>query len=129
MRYTTDDDCFMDTKHSIKLKSAFTIVEFKTIPTYDDLKSAINEIAETDRSSRRMWVYSGGFDLPSKDLQRIAEYANRTLAAPSKSAMVCSDDLGYGLLRVLEVHRDQTGHSLRVFRTEAKAVTWLELPF
>ena len=119
----------MSKKHSVELKSEFTIVTFHAVPTYEDLKSAIDEIAQNDTSKRRMWIYSDGFDLPNPQLEQIAGYANRTLEAPSKSAMICSDDLGYGLLRVLEVHRDQTGHSLRVFRTETEAKTWLVLPF
>lgn len=104
------------------------MIRYTVLPDYDDMASALNNITVQDNNRRRMWVFEAGFKLPNEDLERIATYANQTLEAPSKSAVVCADDLGYGLLRILEAHRDQEDHTIRVFRNEIEARTWLELP-
>jgi hypothetical protein len=49
--------------------------------------------------------------------------------APSaRRAVVAPEDLGFGLARMFEMHRDGKAGELRVFRARAEALGWLAKP-
>ena len=88
---------------------------------------SIDEVATISTSGLRLWDLSdGGWDLTSAELEEIADYAKMKLLLPSKVAFVAPKDLSYGLSRIYEVLRKQEGLAIEIFRTEQKAIDWLE---
>jgi hypothetical protein len=49
-------------------------------------------------------------------------------APSSRRAVVAPEDLGFGLARMFEMHRDGEAGELRVFRARHEAVGWLARP-
>lgn len=116
----------MQIKHKIEPKKKYTLIYFEEKPEFIDMVTAVKDIALSDKTDKRLWIFAGGINLSNSELEQIAEYANRTLKAPSISALVTSEDLSFGLLKILEAHRDQKGHTIKVFRGKTEAANWLE---
>ena len=104
-----------------------TAVRFKSVPTFEDLTTAVDIIAERYDYRTRLWNFGDvGFDLSMDHIKAIADYSKQRFTEPNIVACVAPDDLAFGLLRAYEVYRQQPGISTaRVFRTNKEALRWL----
>ncbi|MGD2099669.1 MAG: hypothetical protein PVG35_18985 [Desulfobacterales bacterium] len=117
----------MNKNYTVEIVRDITVVRFLNKPEPDDIRMSIDEVATIRASGLRLWDLSqSGWNLTNTELVEIADYAKARLMLPSKVAMVAPKDLSYGVSRVYEVFRRQEGLEIEIFRTEQKAIDWLE---
>ncbi len=111
----------------IEYESGITRIGFSRKPTYEETKSAIDDLAENYPYEKRLWDFRDlEFDFTMDEIRAIAEYGKLKFIKPNRIAIIASDDLAYGQIRAFEVYREQEDHSVaRVFRTEPEALEWL----
>ena len=66
--------------------------------------------------------------MPTEDVKQVARLARRMVHRPSKTAILVSNDLSYGLSRVYAAYREEPDTRTRVFTSEAAARAWLHEP-
>lgn len=76
---------------------------------------------------RRLWVLEAGINLSNDEIEQLGQEGKKTWATPSKAAIVASDDLSYGILRIHDVYREQEDHETNTFRSEEEALAWLKI--
>lgn len=115
--------------YSIDKFGGITSVRFSRDPGLEDIKSAIDAVAENSKINElRLWDLSCVVINPgSAQLRQMADYARTRFLLPSRVAIVASDDLVYGLSRIYEIYREEGLVRHRVFRSEEEARTWLTL--
>ena len=114
--------------YKIEHVNGITKIRFKKRPTYSEVASIIDDIAEHFPYEKRLWDLSGSdFDFTMKEIQDIAEYGKTKFVKQNIIALVAPNDLAYGEMRAFAVYREQEGHSVPgVFRTAPEAMNWLE---
>ena len=89
--------------------------------------SAIEESEQFISSDRELWCLSGtDFDFSSEELEEFGRRAKAKSNRPKKTAIVCSQDLVYGLSRIFSVYAGEGRIKLKVFRSEEEALIWLK---
>jgi hypothetical protein len=116
----------MSEKYSIESKDGVTIIRYSKNPGVKEVCDALDDVAENYLSALRLWDISAGFNPPQTELETMAEYAKYKFPIPSRSAIVASDDLSFGLSRVFNFHREEENVAQQVFRSEEEAMLWLK---
>ena len=117
----------MEKKYTVEVVGDITVVRYINHPELDDLRRSIDEAAAIRPSGLRLWDFSqGGLNLAVPELAEIANYAKTKFSSPSKVAIVAPKDLSFGTSRIYEAIRQQEGMELEIFRSEQKAMEWLE---
>ena len=113
--------------HTITHKEGITKVKFLVAPSYDQVKSIIDEITENYPYEKRLWDISEvDFDFSTTEIQMIAEYGKAKFTKPSKLAVYAVKDLAFGEMRQFEVYREEENKVIpKVFRDEQSAIEWL----
>ena len=99
------------------------VVTADSPPTVEEIVSAIDESAALNAPCR-LWDLRVGVTLEADEIRQIATHA-RAVSGPGRLAMLTSDDISFGTLRILEVYRKAPSLETRVFRDEAEAYAWL----
>lgn len=90
----------------------------KSIMNHPDFKPGLNGIADLRNSDMEVF---------SADVKRIAnlliEYRNKI--GPSKTAVVVSKDVTFGMTRVFQVFAEQSSIETAIFRDRDEALQWL----
>ena len=116
----------MNKIYSIEAKDGITTISFSKTPELADFVDIIDELAEKDLYTRRLWNFNPhGFNMNPEQLMQIANYGKTKFVKPSKLAIVAPKDLIYGLSRLFEVYREEQQVSTNVFRNEKDAREWL----
>ena len=117
----------MSKMHAITHKEGITKVKFLVKPSFDQVKSIIDEIVENYPYEKRLWDLSKiDFDFSTTEIRMIAEYGKTKFTKPSKLAIYAVTDLAFGEMRQFEVYREEENKVLpRVFRDEQSAIEWL----
>ena len=117
----------MEKKFTVEMVGDITVVRYINNPKIDDLRMSIDEVAAIRPSGLRLYDFSqGGFNLATPELAEIADYARKKFSPPSRVAIVAPKDLSFGISRIYEAIRQQEGMELEIFRSEQKALKWLE---
>ncbi len=111
--------------HSISREDFIVCIRFDLPPTKQEVMGINRQLVAMKDVGYRMWVIPPAFDLSQKEIREIAHDGNQLGFPPSRVAMVASDDLPYGLLRMVDVYRENPDLKTRVFRSEPDAVQWL----
>ena len=117
----------MSNKHQIEDLDGITKILFRDTPTFDEVKTIIDDIAKNYSYERRLWNFSNiDFHFTINELHDIAEYGKVKFVKPNKMAIV-SPNINVDIEMVIfKVYRTQEGHSkTRAFRTESEAIEWL----
>jgi len=104
-----------------------TKIKFAENPSYDLVKTIIDELAEKDLYMRRLWdLREINFDWSSDMLRDIAEYGKNKFLKPNKAAFVVDTDLAFGEMRMFMVYREEEDKTYpNVFRIYNKAIEYL----
>jgi len=91
------------------------------------VQSIIDEITSNYPYEKRLWDLSKiKFKFTSDEIRAISEYGKSKFPMPNKLAIIATDELVFGEMRMFEVYREQEGHTaVCVFRTEPEALEWL----
>ena len=92
-------------------------------PMLQEILTAMDESAAF-RAPRRLWDLRVGVRLDRDEVRRIAAHG-RYVSGTGRLALLTSDDVSYGTLRMLEVYRNEEGFESSVFREEQAAYEWL----
>lgn len=117
----------MSKTHTIIHINGITKIKFLVNPSFEQVQSIIDEIAENYPYERRLWDMSEiKFNFTTDEIQRIAAYGKLKFTKLNKLAIYALDDLAFGEMRQFEVYREEDNKSLpRVFRNEQDAIEWL----
>jgi hypothetical protein len=117
--------------HEYTIDEAENILYLKSTGTaeLDDIGDLMRRIAADPKVSRNTRVLVDALeldlDLPTPDLERIAEWHASELGSSRTSAVVIRPGLGYGLVRMLSALAESRGARLAVFTDYEDALTWL----
>ena len=113
--------------HTIAYKDGITKIKFLTKPSYEQVKSIIDEIVENYPYERKLWDLSEiNFDFSTTEIHMISEYGKLKFTKPNKIAIYALDDLAFGEMRQFGIYREEEGKAIsRVFRNEHEAIEWL----
>ena len=104
--------------------NGITTIQFSKQPSIDELFNALDDV---ERTNLRLWDFSGeGVDLTGNQLLQLYEYSKSKLLRPSKAAILATNDLTFGLSRMMGVYRDKEQSETKVFRTKQEALEWLQ---
>lgn len=116
----------MDKTYNIVEQEGITIIRFTKSPTFTDVIEMIDDIVENHAYKLRLYDLSKiKFDLPSKELRKIAEYGQIKFTQKNRLAFVAPDDLAFGEMRMFSAFREQEIAEVSAFRTEKEAIKWL----
>ena len=103
--------------------------------TIADINRVIEDFFSADRTTLTLWDFTAADfgQVVSTDPQQIAGFSKKyegQRSPGSKTALVFSQDLGFGLGRMFEIIRqlDESQTSYRAFRSHREAMDWLGLP-
>jgi hypothetical protein len=116
----------MDKCYTTELIDGITMTTFFRKPDLSEVKTAMDEALSTGKCQLRLWELKEGISFSYEEIETIAEYAKKILPAPSKGAIIVTDDFSYGLMRVHDVHREQEQHETSVFKSKQDAIKWLK---
>ena len=117
----------MAKNYSIDTTDGVTTVRFSKDPGVEDIRNAIDGVAENYLSKLRLWdLRSVGIKLNSSQKKQLVEYGKSKFLVPSKVAIVAPEDLAYGLKRMYEIYREEGLTETAIFRTEQAARVWLK---
>ncbi|MCR9261789.1 MAG: hypothetical protein NXH95_18890 [Pseudomonadaceae bacterium] len=111
--------------HLITQSNGITYIEIEGLPTVDELILITDKASEMENIERSLWRLKKGIDLEADDLRRVASHVSQLSLPKARAAIVASEDLAYGLIRMYLAFLDIEGVSVRVFREEEAAVAWL----
>ncbi len=113
--------------YSINTSEGITTVCFTERPKLDDIHNAIDEVARDNPGRLRLWDLSRNrLNLTTLQLRQLAEYGKSQSLPPSKVAIVASEDLTFGIMRMFEVFREDKVSEHKIFRTVKEARGWLK---
>ena len=115
----------MNDTYSIESLDGATMIRLTRELSVPELMEVMDQVAAVDQCDRRRLVVTKHFKFTTPEIQRITLHGRLCWPAPSRVSYVAGDDLGYGLLRMLEVHREQRDYHTSVFRTPQQALPWL----
>ena len=93
----------------------------------DDVRAAIEDMARMEPCSLRLWDFSAvQSSLSVQQLRGLALLGKSKSYPPSKVALVATQTVHYGLLRMYTVFRQDETSDHRVFRTVEEARSWLK---
>ena len=116
----------MKKNYTINIIDEIVTTRFSKKPNLTEAKNALDEVLEMGNFRLRLWVLEDGINLCNEEIEEIARYGKEKWPVPSKAAIVASDDLSFGIMRVHDVYREHEGHQIHVFRTEPEALAWLK---
>ena len=110
---------------SFSTKGSISWIRFLIAPTFLQIQRAISYAEAHHATALRAYSFTGGLDLPTKDLRRLLAFAEGKLDF-GYVAIVVSQDLGFGLSRMYESMRNINEKATwRVCHSEEEAETWL----
>ena len=114
--------------YTIKHVNGITKVQFSKTPSYGEIKTVIDDIAENFPYEKRLWDFTNTlFSFSETNLKIIAEYGKTKFIKPNRLAVVTPDDMVYEEMLLFQEHRKQNGHLVaKIFRTEFEALEWLQ---
>ena len=110
----------------VEHRDGVDIVRILRTLSFEATLRALDEIVNHVSADRRMWVLSEHMTLTSKEITEISARARDRWPLASRVALVASDDLAYGILRMYATYREDATLNNRVFRDEDAALAWLE---
>jgi len=116
----------MGKKYLVENVDGIVEVRFVGDPEAQDICDSLDDAAQINPNNLRLWDFSCGADLISKDIEKVAEHARAIQIQSGKVAIVAPQDLTYGLFRMYEVHRKEERIQLSVFRSVQEARKWLK---
>jgi len=117
----------MDKTYIITHTDGITTIKFLIEPSFEMVKTIINELVENYPYEKRLWDMSEiKFDFTTAEIKMIAEYGKKKFTKPNRLAIYATNDLSFGEMRQFEVYRVEENKSLpKVFRDEKSAIEWL----
>ena len=104
-------------------------VRFTSPPKLSEVFEAIEHIANMEPvPSQRLWEFERGVNLSSSELRQIAEVGKEKLLGPQRVALLGSEALAFGLMRMYEVFRQEELLNMEVFKDRESALEWLNAP-
>jgi|APSaa5957512493_1039668.scaffolds.fasta_scaffold149588_1 hypothetical protein len=113
--------------YSIENRSGISIIRLQREVNLAELHAVMQEVAEQDINSCRLWDFLVGYNYTTEEIQQTASLGKQLWNENARVAILVQGQLDFGLARMLEAYRDQEGYLTRVFKTEAEALEWLEL--
>ena len=113
---------------TIEQVDGITTIEFSRVATRDDARAVIDRLAEKNLYRLRLWDFSKfPFKFTMDEVRELAKYGQLKFLQRNRLAVVAPLDANYGMMRALEVYREQGALSIpRVFRRKQDAMDWLE---
>ncbi|MDJ0912539.1 MAG: hypothetical protein QNI95_03160 [Desulfobacterales bacterium] len=111
-----------------------TIKTVKGKMSASEIKTAISEFWESELTLNALWDLSRASVLPitPQDVADITSHVNTYKERfegrkGGKTAIVASDDLGYGMSRMFQTHGEGKDYpfQMEVFRTKSDALKWI----
>ncbi len=118
----------MNDAYTITTSDDLTIVRLLRDLNLDEMLELLDVVAARCPGNRRLWDLSKHLKLANEDIRLVAERGKRAWRGPARVALLATDDLSFGLLRVFEAFRSSDGYEIRVFRDEEAALAWLREP-
>ena len=117
----------MPDTYIISYSDGITEVKFLVSPSFEDIKSIIDDLVENHTYEKRLWDLSEiKFNLTIDEIKKISEYGKLKFTKPNKLAMYVIDDLAFGEMRQFMVYREEENKVLpRAFRNKQEAIDWL----
>jgi hypothetical protein len=114
--------------YQIKHINGITRVQFLKTPSYSEIKTIIDDIAENFPTEKRLWDFTETtFSFSANNLKSIAEYGKTKFLKPNKLAIITTDYMSFEEMLDFQEHRKQKGFSVtKIFKTELEAITWLQ---
>ena len=127
------NQCIKASEHpsinTIDITGGVTSVRFTKETGVEDIRNAIDEVAENHLSDLRLWDIScEGINLTGRQIKQLAKYGRSKFLIPSKVAIVVQEDLAYGLMRMYEVYKNEGLSETRIFCSDQEARIWLNRP-
>lgn len=116
----------MEKKYLIENVDGIVEVRFIENPEAQDICDSLDDAAQINPNNLRLWDFSNGADLASKDIEKVAEHAKTIQIQSGKVAIVAPQNLTYGLFRMYQVYRKEERIQLNVFRSAHEAREWLK---
>ena len=116
----------MSRNYSIENADGVTTIRLQRSLTLDEMFEMMQHVAHTDECNRRLWDVTEKFSFTSEEIKKIADRGRILWPSASRVAFLAVDNLSFGLLRMLEVFREQETYETRVFRDEQAALKWLK---
>ncbi|GAB5499636.1 MAG: hypothetical protein PsegKO_19470 [Pseudohongiellaceae bacterium] len=113
---------------TFRVENGITIAHFTKAPDIDAVEAILRELAENYPQDLRLWdMRDIVINQTQDELRQVAAHSATTFANPGRIALVASDDLTYGVLRIFEVYNEQetVQSQTRVFRSMEDATRWL----
>lgn len=118
----------MNDAYTITSFDDLAIVRLRRDLSLDEMLELVDIVAAACPGNRRLWDLSRHLKLSNEDIRLVAEHGKKAWPGPARVALLATDDLSFGLLRVFEAFRSSDGYEIRVFRDEEKALAWLREP-
>ncbi len=112
--------------YSTYIDDEIQYVRLSERPTADDICHILDEISGQNAISRRLWILEKGWNLGTRDVQKVADYAKSKARSPVKLAVVLTEQVSYGVTRMFQVYRADEFIDQQIFDTVEKAVAWLK---
>lgn len=111
-------------------ESAIAIATCSGVLRLDDALQGAAALWETPgwTGSLAAWDFRAAeFDVSSSDVRRIAQFIldNQPTPPPSKMAFITSREVDFGMARMFEAYRDDSGTAFQIFRDYDEAIGWL----
>ena len=119
-----DGDVDMKDGFGIVLRDGVVCVRLTRRLTLEEEFDLLVRVAKIDESRNRIWVLHEDVSFTSEEIVRIARRARELWPPPGKVAWVAEQDLGFGLMRMMDAWRSEEGYETAVFRTEEEAWAW-----
>lgn len=115
----------MNDRFEVEVEGGLTCVRFRGDIVLSDLRDAVGR-SSAFATSAELWDFTAAevrFD--PADLRGLAANAQRKPRRPLRVAIVGSDDLGYGLVRLYAGNAEEDRTQLECFRATEEALAWL----
>tara|TARA_R110002072_G_scaffold46082_11_gene128002 strand:+ start:3073 stop:3417 length:345 start_codon:yes stop_codon:yes gene_type:complete len=111
-------------EYKLTVKDGYTEIKFDVPPDVDMLMSV--NLIRSDHE-RILLDLSEGLRMDITGLNTLlATLSTRTLPETAVTAIVAIDNHEYGLSKIFQAYRENTGLKVMVFRSKAEAVKWLQ---
>lgn len=114
--------------HTIEHVNGITKVHFSKTPSYSEIKTIIDDIADHFPYEKRLWDFTNTlFSFNANNMKSIAKYGKTKYIKPNRLAVITSDDMAFEEMLLFQKHRKQNGHLVaKIFKTVREAIAWLQ---
>ncbi|MBD3868509.1 MAG: hypothetical protein IFK94_10340 [Acidobacteria bacterium] len=105
----------MNNNYSMDQVDGISVIRLSRNLNLDEVLELVDQVAKAGVSDRRLWDVTEYFKFTTEEVVKIATRGRQHWHTAARVAYLAADDVSFGLLRMLEVFRD-----------EQEAMSWLK---